>query len=221
MDLNYKIKKIIDIYDEISSKGLFKISNKKEKFLIFILPYILISLLCIISICSIKNEIIIYYISPLLLFIILWLFNFLYMRHRNKIFNIKNKSNNDTHYNLFINNLKKHKINYKEIILFIDIMTLDNDSTNFNKTGIGQYLSLIFIPILRVYFISHFIDMKLQIIIILFLLLFLIPVVIFILKNIFNIKKNKYYIILQYLKRRKIELKYCMPPNKMLLGNRH
>ena len=101
---------------------------------------------------------------------------------------------------------KDNKIDEKEIDYFIELMNFENISSNNNQNGFYEYLTVIYIPVLMVY-LNDLLQNEI-VVLVLTIILFLIPVVIFLNKYIVNLKKNKYEIISKYLEKRKIELKY-------------
>ena len=207
MDIISEKAKVLKIYEEISSGGLFKIASTMDKILVYILPYILISILCFSFLYgSLKNIIVLNALNPILLFIVFYYADKIYKNYRRKIFYFQNGQNKDTHYNLFVDNLIKYKIELKDIEFYIDLLTFDRDSSTKGRNGFLDYIFIIYIPGLMVYY-SKVLE-KLETIIYLSFGLFIIPLFIFLFKNIFNIKKNKLVLILQYLKRRRIELNY-------------
>jgi hypothetical protein len=207
MDIISEKAKILNIYEEISSGGLFKIASTKDKILVYILPYILVPILSFSFLYgTLKNIIVLNVLNPIFLFIFFYYTDKIYKNYRRKTFYLPNGENKDTHYNLFVDNLVKHKIELKDIEFYIDLLIFDKDSSTKDKSGFFDYLFVIYIPGLMIYY-SKILE-KLETIIYLSFGLFIIPLFIFLFKNIFNAKKNKFVFILQYLKRRKIELNY-------------
>jgi len=117
---------------------------------------------------------------------------------------LNEKQKNDSHYIKFIESLDENGIKQNEINFYIELLSLDNNSSE--KIKFFEYISLILIPGLMIYFNDLF--EKVETIIYLFYGLFFIPVFIYIVKAISKQKNSKYDTILEYLKRRSLELKY-------------
>jgi hypothetical protein len=113
-------------------------------------------------------------------------------------------NNIDGYYHFFIKNLKRQKIKDSQIKYYMDLLELDKDSPNNTKTGFFEWLLPIFISGLMICFNDEF--SKAVTMAYLSVGLVLVPMIIFFVKVIFNRKKIKYDLILQYLKRRNIEL---------------
>jgi hypothetical protein len=156
----------------------------------------------------IVNQIIINIISPLIFVLILIIFDILYEKHIKKLHSIHGCLNEETHYKLFIKHLKKHEIGKNEIQLLNDLFVLENETKIKYNTGFLFILTLIYVPVLLLYFSNEIMKMEIQIIFYLSIGLFIVPLVRLFYKYIFKRNKNKYMIIAHYLKRRIIELNY-------------
>jgi hypothetical protein len=205
MDIRFEKERILNIYDEVSSKGLYKKANTMEKFLAYILPLVLFFIFCIMCVvCEICNNTILEIISLILLIFSILYQYIAYEIFRKKKYNLIGKQKYDSHYNKFIEVLDENGIKQNEINFFIELLLLDNNPSE--KIRFSEYISLILIPGLMIYFNDSF--EKVETIIFLFYGLFFIPVFIYIVKIIAKQKNSKFDTILEYLKRRSIELKY-------------
>ncbi|MDR0322799.1 MAG: hypothetical protein LBI28_15005 [Treponema sp.] len=204
MDINAEKKKLLDIYNKTSNMNLYKNASKKEKFLLFILPIILT--LILLFFCWVFKNSPVSLISFPLLFFIFYISGKRYDNYIKNKYCLPKNQNDNIYYRTFIKDLKAEGIKGKKIKYYIDLLGLDNNSDQNNKISFYSYFTLIYIPALMVYFNDAFIDAK--IIAYLTLGLFFVPVFVFLFKAYFGIKKRKYDMILQFLKRRSIELKY-------------
>ena len=202
MDINYDKKKILCIYNEISCFTLYKKAKTVDKILFFILSIVILAITC--TLCILEN---IFHMNILSLISLIVLISFficfdkmygLYIKREYKLRNI------DGYYHFFIKNLKKHKIKDSQIKYYIDLLELGKDSPNNTKTGFFEWLLPIFISGIMIYFNDEF--SKAVTIAYLSVGLVVVPMIIFFIKIIFNRNKIKYDLILQYLKRRNIEL---------------
>ncbi|MCL2211148.1 MAG: hypothetical protein FWB95_04430 [Treponema sp.] len=205
MDISAEKKELLDIY-ESEQKSLFKEANRKQKLFVYILPYALIIISLLLLICGIINKKdILLLISLFILFISFYYSYKSYECYTEKYYLKKQDAN--THYRNFIKNLDKKNIKQQEQIdYYIDLLMLSNEPVYGAKTGIFEYATLIYIPFLMVHFSKYF--EKFDAMILFTLGLFIVPLFVFIFKSIFRHKKNKFDLILKYLKRRSIELKY-------------
>ena len=200
-NINSERNKIMNIYNKISNNILFKKANMRNKLLFFILPTITLIIPCILYISgNVINNRILTIISPLLLILSFLYNNKVYKFYIRKEYKINNK---DIYYRFFINNLRLHRIQNRKIKYYIDLFELKEPPYNFG-IGFSEYLLSVFIPGMMIYTNNFF--QREEAVVYLFLGLFFVPIIIFLIKSITNRNKIKHEIILQYLKRRNIEL---------------
>ena len=206
MDFQEEERKIFDIYNEHSIENQYKRANAKDKFIIFILPVIFtIMSICLFVFGIIKNNIL-NLVAIFLLLVIFYIYNKTYDNYIKRKYYLHGTKIKDMYFNIFKKNLDVHDINNsKKVKFYIDILELEKVSTSNIKTGFLEYISLLYIPGLMIYFNSLF--EKEETIAYLTIGLFSIPVFIFLFKVLFiNRKQIKYDTLLHFLKRRNIEL---------------
>jgi hypothetical protein len=208
MDIKAEKEKILEIYNKISNVNTYKSANLKNKLIIFIIPIFFAFFATGLLLYGIKHNNILFYASIFILFLTFFFYNISYDNYIKGKYFLQKDANKDKYYDIFIKNLEAHDIkDQKKINYYISLLELDNTTTTNNKSGFLEYISLIYIPGLMLYFDNLF--KNAEIIAYLSLGILFVPAFIFIFKVLFiNRKRMKYDTILCYLKRRIIELIY-------------
>ena len=209
MDIRFDKLEILRIYNENTNLRIYKNANNKARLFIFIIPItVAILSFCLLFYGILRDNNIVYLISLLLIFLTFYYYNKSYDDYIEGKYKLKKGKNKDLYYHIFVKNLKFNGIkSQKNIQYYIELLELDNNATNYYKTGFLEYASLIYIPGLMIYFNNEF--EKSETMAYLSIGLFFVPIFIFLFKILFINKKHiKYDTILQYLKRRNIELTY-------------